>query len=142
MTREKLTRRKFEMLDSELLSFRDIDKKIAKRKREVEQLLNFDKPERIGSKSNVISSPVERIVTAWDEDTALMSLNAYKFAVNVLMTYLDSKNRAIFDLRYHEEFSRGYTWEEIAELVGLSEKMVKQKAEVILRLFSNLRGYD
>ena len=133
----KLSPATYKMLDELLFDYPMIDRKIAVRKLEIEDIPNED-ANIGGGKSNRISKPVETLIVRWSSDVRINGLEQLRSAIEATLEALDDELKKVFYLRW----SRGSvkTWEEIADMLHVSKKSIYRKRERILTIFADFRG--
>lgn len=133
----KLTDVDYKSLDLWLFKYRDIDRQIAIRKLEIQDVPNAD--ENIGGgKSSDVGNPTEKIVLLYSKDVRLQALYSFKKAVDTTKSKLDKELTSIFDLRWGVGSCN--TWEEIAHKVGYNKKYIYRKRNHILKIFAEKIG--
>lgn len=133
----KLTDVDYKSLDSWLFSYRDVDRQIATRKLEIQDIPNND--ENIGGgRSSDVGNPTERIVLLYSKDVRLQALYNFKKAVDETKSSLDDELSKMFDLRWG--LGSCNTWEEIAHKVGYNKKYIYRKRNHILKIFAEKIG--
>ncbi|HFI0126604.1 TPA: sigma-70 family RNA polymerase sigma factor [Streptococcus suis] len=127
----------YKFLDNVLMKFRHLPSRIARRKLEIETEHSTDI--NIGaSKTNRVIKRTEWLVERFDSDIKLKGLECQLNAVEATIELLDDTMTLVFELRWiHER-----TPEEIAELTGTSEKMIRKRLERIIEIFADYWGWS
>lgn len=133
----KLSPATYKMLDELLFDYPMIDRKIAVRKLEIEDIPNED-ANIGGGKSNRISKPVEMTIERWGSDKRLNSLYAQKEAIEDTLDTLDDELTRIFWLRWSKGSEK--TWEEIACEIPCDKSTIYRKRERILEIMADNYG--
>lgn len=135
--RYTLSQNDLKMIENKLFMYKRIDNAIAVRKQELKIKENRD-DNFGGGRSNKISKPVEELVMKWDADPQIQNFNNFRNLVDEMLTELDDKTKLIFHYRWID--SNLYTWEEITELVELTERQIYRKRRAILELYDKKSG--
>ncbi|ESV53787.1 transcriptional regulator [Streptococcus agalactiae LMG 14747] len=135
MNCKPLSKLYYNLVDDRILSVKNIDKEIKRRKLELETL--HSSYERIeGVKSNRISKPTEWIIERYDSDVRLNSLFLLKESAEYTLEVLDDELGKMFYMRCYTHLS----WEEIQMYFHLKDKQMKMKKERILEIFGRANG--
>ncbi|MCK1187789.1 transcriptional regulator [Streptococcus uberis] len=133
----KLSNSQLKAFDEWLFDYRDIDRKIALRKLEIQTPVSTDVNVG-GGKSSLVSRKTEDVVAKWSSDWQIASYERFKGSVERTLLQLDDELKEIFNLRWGIGSSN--TWEEIAPKIHTSIKGVYRKREHILTLFAQQIG--
>lgn len=133
----KLSNSQLKAFDEWLFDYRDIERKIALRKLELQTPVNTD-INIGGSKSNIVSRETENIVVKWSSDWQIASYERFKGSVDRVIDQLDDGLKEVFNYRWGVGSSN--TWEEIAPKIHTSTKSVYRKREHILTIFAKQIG--
>ena len=133
----KLSEVELRALDSKLFDYKQIDRKIAIRKLEIQTETSNDCNVG-GGKANAISKPTENVIARWSSDVRINGLEQYRKAVEATIESLDDELKKIFYLRW--SIRSVNTWEEIACMLNVSRKSIYRKRERILTIFADFRG--
>ncbi|NQN54550.1 transcriptional regulator [Streptococcus suis] len=132
-----LSNTQYKFLDGVLMNYRHLPSRIARRKLEIETEHSTDI--NIGaSKNNRVIKRTEWLVERFDSDIKLKGLECQLNAIESTIELLDDTMKLVFELRWiHER-----TPEEIAELTGTSEKMIRKRLERIIEIFADYWGWS
>ncbi|HFH8013631.1 TPA: transcriptional regulator [Streptococcus agalactiae] len=133
----KLSNAQLKAFDEWLFDYRDIERKIAIRKLELQTLVNED-TNIGGGRVNVVSKPTENIIAKWGSDGQIISYENFRDRVDEVKEILDDELNYIFDLRWGTGSNN--TWEEIAPKIHTSKTGIYRKRERILTLFGKQIG--
>ncbi|CNC89539.1 phage protein [Streptococcus agalactiae] len=95
----KLSNAQLKAFDEWLFDYRDIERKIAIRKLELQTLVNED-TNIGGGRVNVVSKPTENIIAKWGSDGQIISYENFRDRVDEVKEILDDELNYIFDLRW------------------------------------------
>ncbi|OHY30917.1 transcriptional regulator [Streptococcus parauberis] len=133
----KLSNSQLKAFDEWLFDYREIDRKIAIRKLELQSSVNDDSNIG-GGKPNIVSKPTENIISKWSSDGQITSYENFRDRVLEVRDQLDEELNAIFDLRWGVGSKN--TWEEIAHKKHISRASIYRKRRHILTLFGKKIG--
>ncbi|MBE6165564.1 MAG: transcriptional regulator [Streptococcus gallolyticus] len=120
------------LLDSILSNYRHIPGRIARRKLEIETEHDPTDINRQVTKTNQINRRTEWLVTQFDSDIRIKSLENQQKAVENTLSTLDDDLKDLFYLHW----VRGLSEDEIADLQGISKKSLNKKIVRILEIFA------
>lgn len=120
------------LLDSILSNYRHIPGRIARRKLEIETEHAPSDINRQVAKINQINRRTEWLVTQFDSDIRIKSLENQQKAVENTLSTLDDDLKDLFYLHW----VRGLSEDEIADLQGISKKNLNKKIVRILEIFA------
>lgn len=133
----KLSNSQLNAFDEWLFDYRDIEKKIALRKLELQTPVSTDINVG-GGKANQVSRETEDVIVRWSKDGRLNSYENFKASVVRMINTLDHELTDIFNLRWGVGSSN--TWEEIAYKMHISRAGIYRKRERILTIFAEEIG--
>lgn len=137
MNLNKLSSAQLKAFDEWLFDYRDIERKIAIRKLELQTFVDEDTNVG-GGRANVVSKPTENIIGKWASDGQIISYENFRDRVTEVKKSLDDELNYIFELRWG--IGSNNTWEEIALKVHTSKTGIYRKREHILTLFGKQIG--
>ncbi|OFI49535.1 hypothetical protein BG261_02855 [Floricoccus tropicus] len=138
----ELTRSQYDAYEEELKSYKDIDRKIKRRREEIST--NAEQDERVGSPSGIISRQPESLAIKYSEDRELCSYYNFKKNVDELQETLPQIHRDIFELRWLND----YEWTDMIKscnlpkvsLYNLSKASIYNKRKYILNAYARISG--
>lgn len=133
----KLSNAQLKAFDEWLFDYRDIERKIAIRKLELQTPVSTDINVG-GGKSNLVAKETEDIVIKWSKDGKIKSYENFRESVDRVKALLDDELNYIFDLRWGTGSNN--TWEEIAYKIHTSRARTYRKRDRILTLFAQQIG--
>lgn len=102
----KLSKKDYDLLDKELMQFKDIDKSIATRQME---LMSKDGINFLTYRTNGLLNHPDMIVEKWSDDLTLRNMDIFKETVQKLIEVMDDEQKEIFSLHW---LGHQYNWEE------------------------------
>lgn len=111
----------FKFIEQILIDFNDIDDHIAKRVEALKYPVVHSDNNVGGGKSNLVSSPTERLAITLADDLMLSNLRDTKRVVEEVLNELEPKSRKVIELYYIDK-PRTLTWAGVALAVSYTER--------------------
>lgn len=131
----KLSKKEYDLLDKELMQFKDIDKSIAMRQME---LMSKDGINFITYRTNGLLNHPDMIVEKWSDDLILRNMDIFKETVQKLIEEMDNEQKEIFSLHW---LNHQYSWEEVMFNINCSKSSIYRKRKAILKIYAKLKGW-
>lgn len=131
----KLSKKEYDLLDKELMQFKDIDKSIAMRQME---LMSKDGINFITYRTNGLLNHPDMIVEKWSDDLILRNMDIFKETVQKLIEEMDNEQKEIFSLHW---LNNNYSWEEVMFNINCSKSSIYRKRKAILKIYAKLKGW-
>ncbi|ABN10799.1 phage 31 late promoter transcriptional activator [Streptococcus pyogenes] len=131
----KLSKKDYDLLDKELMQFKDIDKSIATRQME---LMSKDGINFLTYRTNGLLNHPDMIVEKWSDDLTLRNMDIFKETVQKLIEVMDDEQKEIFSLHW---LGHQYNWEEVMFSINCSKSSVYRKRKSILKIYAKLKGW-
>lgn len=131
----KLSKKEYDLLDKELMQFKDIDKSIAMRQME---LMSKDGINFITYRTNGLLNHPDMIVEKWSDDLTLRNMDIFKETVQKLIEEMDNEQKEIFSLHW---LNNQYSWEEVMFYINCSKSSIYRKRKAILKIYAKLKGW-
>lgn len=131
----KLSKKDYDLLDKELMQFKDIDKSIATRQME---LMSKDGINFLTYRTNGLLNHPDMIVEKWSDDLTLRNMDIFKETVQKLIEVMDDEQKEIFSLHW---LNHQYSWEEVMFYINCSKSSIYRKRKAILKIYAKLKGW-
>lgn len=131
----KLSKKDYDLLDKELMQFKDIDKSIATRQME---LMSKDGINFLTYRTNGLLNHPDMIVEKWSDDLTLRNMDIFKETVQKLIEVMDDEQKEIFSLHW---LNYQYSWEEVMFYINCSKSSIYRKRKAILKIYAKLKGW-
>lgn len=133
----RLSNAQLKAFDEWLFDYREIGRKIALRKLELQTPVSTDINVG-GGKANLVAKETEDIIVKWSKDGKIKSYENFRESVDRVKALLDKELTEIFELRWG--VGSNNTWEEIAYKIHTSRAGTYRKRDRILTLFAQEIG--
>ncbi|HEL0000872.1 transcriptional regulator [Streptococcus equi subsp. zooepidemicus] len=131
----ELSKKDYDLLDKELMQFKDIDKSIATRQME---LMSKDGINFITHRTNGLLNHPDTIIETWSDDLILRNMDIFKETVQKLIAEMDKEQKEIFSLHW---LTHQYTWQEVMVYINCSKSSIYRKRKIILKKYAKLKGW-
>jgi RinA family phage transcriptional activator len=140
MTKTKLKKATFKHIESELYAYHDTLKEIDRLRKDI-MFCNENIDENVGGgRSNLPSSPTERIGTALLTHRRLQQLENIANAIRLAYERVPDEYKRLIQLKYWTKPQR-YTWDGIADKLHISKRQAMRWRDEIVYAIAEVLGW-